>query len=90
MFNALPGPCFHSVLVTSLTDCSLSHRLDAARAGFGEINVLTAITSVLGKSIWKETLVVLTHANAAREKLGRDYGQVGSEVNDITTLNFAY
>jgi hypothetical protein len=40
---------------------------------------------VLGKGIWKETMVVLTHANAAKEKLGRDYTQVGKTLETLKT-----
>jgi hypothetical protein len=38
-------------------------RLDAARPGFGEMSLLSNITATLGQKVWKQTLVVLTHAN---------------------------
>jgi hypothetical protein len=38
-------------------------RLDAARPGFGEMSLLSNLTATLGQKVWKQTLVVLTHAN---------------------------
>jgi len=51
-------------------------RLDAAKPSFGELSVLTQLGEVLGKGVWRSLMVVLTHANAARDKLGGEYGQV--------------
>lgn len=51
-------------------------RLDAARPSFGELSVLTQLGETLGKGVWRNLMVVLTHANAARDKLGAEYSQV--------------
>jgi hypothetical protein len=51
-------------------------RLDAAKASFGELSTLTQLGEVLGKGVWRNLMVVLTHANAAREQMGAEYAQV--------------
>ncbi|WIA36062.1 hypothetical protein OEZ86_007418 [Tetradesmus obliquus] len=58
-------------------------RLDAARPGFGEMSLLSNITATLGQKVWKQTLVVLTHANGAREKLGKEYAAVSKQRRNI-------
>eukprot|EP00775_Hariotina_reticulata_P001040 gene1040-1378_t len=58
-------------------------RLDAARPNFGEMSLLQSITATLGQKIWKQTMVVLTHANAAREKLGDEYVTVSKQRRNI-------
>jgi hypothetical protein len=53
-----------------------ARRLDAAKPSFGELSVLTQLGEALGKGVWRSLMVVLTHANAARDKLGGEYSQV--------------
>ena len=48
--------------------------LDAARPSFGELPVLSQLGEALGKGVWRSLMVVLTHANAARDKLASEYG----------------
>jgi len=45
-------------------------RLDAPKAGFGDLSVLQQIGAALGKGVWRQTMVALTHANAARAAFG--------------------
>jgi hypothetical protein len=46
------------------------HRLDAARPNFGEMSLLQNITATMGQKFWKQTMVVLTHANAGEKHVG--------------------
>ncbi|KAI8472281.1 MAG: hypothetical protein J3K34DRAFT_519900 [Monoraphidium minutum] len=58
-------------------------RLDAARPSFGELSTLTQLGEVLGKGVWRSLMVVLTHANAAREQMGGEYGQTMKQRRNI-------
>jgi hypothetical protein len=57
--------------------------MDAARPSFGDLPVLSSLTETLGRGMWKETMVVLTHANAAREAQGRDYFQLSKQRRSV-------
>lgn len=48
-------------------------RLDAAKGGFGELSLLGQITQVMGQAMWRDTMVLLTHASSARADLGPGY-----------------
>ncbi|KIY94001.1 Translocase of chloroplast 90 [Monoraphidium neglectum] len=58
-------------------------RLDAAKASFGELSTLTQLGEVLGKGVWRNLMVVLTHANAAREQMGAEYAQTMKQRRNI-------
>lgn len=78
--KSTPATPFHPKPKTNSkkTQTPQTPRLDAARPSFGELPVLSQLGEALGKGVWRSLMVVLTHANAAREKLGGEYGQVGA------------
>jgi hypothetical protein len=76
---ATPPLSSHDPLCPHLCCC----RLDAARPSFGDLPVLSSLTEALGRGMWKETMVVLTHANAAREAQGRDYFQLSKQRRSV-------
>lgn len=41
----------------------------------------------LGQKVWRSTVVVLTHANAARAQMGTEYGQVSRQRRNIMQVS---
>uniref|UniRef100_A0A7R9V4P2 AIG1-type G domain-containing protein n=1 Tax=Chlamydomonas euryale TaxID=1486919 RepID=A0A7R9V4P2_9CHLO len=48
-------------------------RLDATRPSLGELNLLGLMNEVLGPKVWRELMIILTHAHSARSMLGPQY-----------------
>jgi len=48
-------------------------RVDAARPALGELTLLSLINQQLGAKVWRETMIVLTHAHACRAAMGAQY-----------------
>lgn len=58
-------------------------RLDATRPSLGELGLLGLINEALGAKVWRETMVVLTHANACRAALGAQYEMYSRQRRNI-------
>jgi len=58
-------------------------RLDAGRPALGELSLLGLINEALGGKVWRETMVVLTHAHACRAALGAGYDAYSRQRRNI-------
>lgn len=47
------------------------------------MSLLTQITEALGAEVWRKTMAVLTHANAARQVLGPNYDAYSRQRRNI-------
>lgn len=67
-------------------------RLDATRPSLGEMSTLAQVTEMLGAALWRNAMIVLTHAHAARSVSdGRQQHahSAGPEVGPLVTQHFA-
>lgn len=62
---------------------SVARRLDMVRPGLGDLGLLTLITEQLGAKMWRETMVVLTHAHACRAAMGAGYEMYSRQRRNI-------
>ncbi|KAF5834447.1 hypothetical protein DUNSADRAFT_8909 [Dunaliella salina] len=58
-------------------------RLDAVRPSLGDLSLLGLVNEALGAKLWTETMVVLTHAHAAKAMLGPGYNQYSRQRRNI-------
>ena len=58
-------------------------RLDASRPSLGELTLLSLINETLGAKVWRETMVILSHANACRDSMGPGYDMYSRQKRNI-------
>ncbi|KAG1671540.1 hypothetical protein FOA52_011262 [Chlamydomonas sp. UWO 241] len=58
-------------------------RLDATRPSLGELTLLGLMNESLGPKVWRETMIVLTHAHACRTAMGAGYDMYSRQRRNI-------